>query len=189
MGPAKTRFAVFVRMLRGFPRFCEWHGKSCASPLLKLRVDFAAQANLIVAMSDLKVVRLLRDAIRTTALAAGGVPGPLGTVINPKHVGGSSGASGSRLHASDQLAPRQVFHPTPRYEPRPVYHPTPRIEPCPPPILVPLEPECPFRVESPIKPPWRIPLWQIPPQPVPQIKVIQHRTDVKHKGSLIDIFI
>lgn len=152
-------------------------------------MDFAAQGSLIVALSDLKVVRLIRDAMRTADLQAGGIPGPLGTIINPKPEGSEQDRRSTVLVPTLRIEPRPVLHPTPRIEPRKVYHPTPRIEPkCPPPCE-PVQPEKGCHIPCPIQPPWKVRPWEIPIPPQPHVKLIVHRTDVINKGSLIDMFI
>jgi hypothetical protein len=134
---------------------------------------------VLVAALDLKLVRSIRDAIRTADIESGRT-GPNGTF--------------------PQLGPRKVIEPTPRFEPRKVHHPAARFEPRPvihpQPLysqqqtLAPVEPEPqPCRTKSPLPPPWQQPVWKTPIPPPEQIKVHVHHTDVVSKGSLIDLFI
>ena len=146
-----------------------------------------ARVDLLVAALDLKVVRLVRDAIRTTELSAGGVPGPLGTIVSPLRL-----EARRRIEPELLIEPRVVYHPTPYIEPRPVIHPTPTYAPapvCQPPCEPPTQPEDPCRPHSPIQPPWRVLPWKIPSQPPPKVKVVVIRPDIVSKGSLIDFFI
>ena len=76
---------------------------------------FQDVAALAVALSDLKVVQLLRDAIRTADLSGGKVC--------------CDGAVARRL--DDCYEARRHIHPEPKYENRVVYHPTPRYLPRP----------------------------------------------------------
>jgi hypothetical protein len=153
-----------------------------------LRVDRATQASLVVATLDLQLVRLIRGAIRAADLAEGKV-GALAGVPLP------SIRRDGRLSAAP--SPPERFHPTPRFEPRPVVHPTPRIEsrpvyhdrididvaasdtssPRPRPVN-----------RTPLPAPWQMPVWGLPIQPAPKVKVHLHRVDVHNKGSLIDLF-
>jgi hypothetical protein len=135
------------------------------------------RVELIVAALDLKLVRLLRDAIRS-ADAAGRKFGP-SAAIEPR----------LRIHPEPRFEPRRVIHPTPRYEPRPVIHPRPRVEEQPP-INPPCEPvRCLPKLPALFQPPWRIMPWENPIPPAPKVKLNICRVDVVSKGSLIDIFI
>ena len=129
------------------------------------------------------MVRLLRDAIRQADLAGGKV-GPLGTHVaqqpNPQ--------ARRRVEPEPRIEPRKRIEPTPRFEPRRVIHPRPRVELEPPGCPTPPRP-CGCQKPSPLRPPWRMPVWKVVPAPAPQVKVHIHRTDVIHKGSLIDLFI
>ena len=137
-----------------------------------------AAASLIVATLDLEVVRLIRGAIRAADIASGKGGGLTPTPIIEPRV---------RIHPEPEILPRRRIHPTPHYEPRPVYHPTPRLELKPEPALC--EPPCPPRCPSPIQPPWKQLVWQTPIPPRATLKVVQYKTDIPHKGSLLDVFI
>jgi hypothetical protein len=141
-----------------------------------------ASVSLIVASLDLQLVRLIRGAMA----AADGSPGArfvaASTVnrdIQPR----------PKLRQHQEILPRPVVHPTPHFAPRPVIHLQPKFVPPPPAACAPVEPEKPHRNECPIQPPWKVLPWQTPIPPKPQIKIVVHRTDVVHKGSLIDVFI
>src|SRR5437660_712953 len=79
----------------------------------------------------------------------------------------------------------------PTIEPRLVLHPAPRIDPRTlGPVTTPTVGECdgspaPIPSESPLPPPWKVPAWEIPPQPLPKVKITVYRPDIIHKGSLI----
>src|SRR5438093_125762 len=92
-------------------------------------VSLQSSSSLIVASFDLKLVQLLRGAIRAADAASGrGAPiafiGPAPTF--------AAGRLGSRrvLHPEPRFEPRPVIHPTPRFLPRPVIHLTPGFDPA-----------------------------------------------------------
>src|SRR5207253_3021867 len=133
------------------------------------------QASLIVAASDLKVVRLLRDAIRAADLSGGKAGAPRTAVSPPEH-----------FHTRQQqgIEPRPVVHPTPRFLPRPVFHPHPRLEATPS-ATPPEKPDQHDLHRLPICPKA---FWDLPVPPTPKIQVHLLRPNVIHKGSLIDFF-
>jgi hypothetical protein len=146
-----------------------------------------SNVSMVVAALDLELVRLLRGAIRAADLASGqgGAAGPFfgpAAVIEPR----------PRHHPDPVIEPRQRIRPAPRFEPRPVVHPTLRLEVelneaarvAPPPDAC---PPCPHK--SALPPPWKLAPWECPLPPRPLIKVNVRRTDIIHKGSLIDMFI
>ncbi len=139
-----------------------------------------ASASLIVAAMDLKLVRLLRDAMRSADAAAG----PIGMACG----GTSPGvAPRRRIEPEARIEPRRVITPEPRIEPRQTIRVESRVvEVAPAPV--PLEPEHPCRTHSPIQPPWKVRLWETPVPPAPKIKVVIQRPDIVSKGSLIDLF-
>lgn len=149
---------------------------------------------LLVASLDLKLVQLLRDAIRTADLS-------------------TAAHRATDLGPAPSPEPRRHYHPEPVYEPRAHYHPTPRIEPrpvwyvapsasagrcwsaCPAgagwadcsPTAAPAKPDC----ERPMEPPWKVLPWQNPPPPprVQKVKVRVYRPDTAQKGAAIDLFV
>ena len=134
---------------------------------------------LVVASLDLKLVQLLRDAIRTTDLAGARNNGsitPEVEILPRRH-----------LVPTPLIEPRVHIHPQTLYEARPVIHPQPRVEP-PPPICPPAEPVS-HLTKAPFVPPWKVMPWENPPQPALKIKVIKLRPDIVRKGSLIDCFL
>lgn len=144
--------------------------------------DLQTQASLIVASFDLKVVQLLRAAIRTADLSEGTV----GRQIACEQRQEDRFEDRRHLHPEPVYEPRPVLHPTPRYEPREVHRPVHIIDdPCPP---APLGCKTDGNV-GPLPPPWRLPVSEKSSQPAPIVKVSIHRTDVHNKGSLIDIFL
>jgi hypothetical protein len=128
---------------------------------------------------DLKLVRLLRDAIRTADLAGGKV-GPLGTLVAPQP------SPRHRVEPEPKIEPRLRHEPEPRFDPRPLIRPRPRVEFDLPVEAEPSHPRCPKAPR--LLPPWRTPWWEIPSQPAPVIKLHIHQVDVISKGSLIDLF-
>ena len=141
-------------------------------------------ASLIVASLDLQLVRLLRDAIRTTELSDPGCPCGPGRP--------SDGARPRPVLAPEPvIEPRRHIHPPPVIEPRDVIHLAPVVLP-PDPALCPdlyTEP-CPA---SPIEPPWKVLPWERkdppPCPPAKVIKLVMRPPDIAHKGTLIDFFI
>lgn len=138
------------------------------------------QAALVVASLDLKMVQLLRDAMGAADLAAGAIPGPLGTIIKP-----DTYCAHDRIEPRPIIEPRKRIEPEPRFEPRKVLHPTPRFEPRP------VYTEAAPMEAQPVKDVKRSlpPLWEMPISRPPTIKVTVIRHDVISKGSLLDLFI
>lgn len=149
--------------------------------------DLATVASLITAVSDLKVVKSIRAAVRVNTLRKGGVEGPLGNIENPKP--GLRGQYG--IEPEPRYEPRRVIHPEPRYEQRVVEYRTierPAIDALNQP-LPPEQSELPARSKSPLVPPWELPL---PIAQTPSIKVVKYeasKPDLICKGMLIDLFI
>jgi hypothetical protein len=143
-------------------------------------MDLGAQAGLLAAAANLKVVTSLVTAMRRAdkAIAAERLKALRGEPI---------------------FEPRPHIHPTPEFEPRPVIHPTTRFEPrltIHPQTRVDDRPACddPGKANARhlaalLPPPWKMPVWKNPITPAPKIKVIQHRTEVVNKGSLVDLFL
>ena len=136
---------------------------------------------LLVAALDLKLVQLLRDAIRTTEIAGAktlGVLEPAAT-FEPR----------KRIHPTPYFEPRPHVHPTPYFEPREHIFPRAVVEP-PPVVLPPCGCETP-RQAKPIvfQPPWRMMPWENPPQPSVKVKVIKLKPDIVRTGSLLDCFL
>jgi len=148
------------------------------------RMGLDSGIGLLLAASELSLVRLIRGAI---AENAGGAAGPLGT-IRP---GADSFETRARIDPEPEIEPRRTIEPEPRVEPRTVYY-TLQFQPVPPPVDPVPRADLPPEVEaspSPIRPPWEVPIWE---QPVviekPIIKKIVVRPDVIHKGALLDFF-
>jgi hypothetical protein len=145
-------------------------------------VGLESNIALVVASLDLKLVQLLRDAIRTTDIA--------GARANGRHIIDPEPEFLPRRHLTPTpvIESRPRIHPEPRYEARPVIHPEPRIVPPPPPICPPPETVS-HLTKSPFVPPWKVMPWENPPQPALKIKLIKLRPDIVTKGSLIDCFL
>lgn len=137
---------------------------------------------LLLASVDLQVVKSIVQAMRAADLAAGGVPGPLGTIQKP--------VSRNRdvFQPEPRYEPRRVIHPEPRYEARKVIHPEPRFEVQPTIIIQPEETAHVPNLGTPLPPPWKQPVWNTPLPQRPVIKQITFRPDIQNKGSLIDVF-
>jgi len=153
--------------------------------LLLWSVGLEATASLLVAGLDLKLVQLLRGAMRA-ADAASGKCFPVAFIGPAPNCDLLFIRARRVIDPTPRILPRVVIRPTPRILPRPVIHPTARFEP--PPSPVPACPEQPPRCGHGLPPPWKSPAWNIPIPPKPTIKRIVHRTDVRNKGSLIDLF-
>lgn len=153
-----------------------------------------AVASLVVATLDLQVVRLLRDAIRTTELSGQTPPlDPAGVPVDgpPPPV--------RHLHPEPVVEPTRHLHPPPIVEPREVIHLAPRILP-PNPIGCPpcdgADPCARDGHKSPVEPPWKVVPWdprfaaaRQPPAPAKVVKLVIRPPDSSHKGTLIDFFI
>lgn len=136
--------------------------------------------SLLVASLDLKLVQLIRDAIRVTDIS--GAANRHGIIPEPEFL--------PRRHyePTPEIEPRRHYHPTPVYEARPVIHPCPRVEPAPPIIYPEVQQDKPRKSLSPLPAPWQTPLWENPPQPLLKVKLIKSKPDTVTKGSLIDCF-
>jgi hypothetical protein len=139
------------------------------------------EASLIVAAFDLKVVQLLTQAIRTADLS--------GAAERAGNTPAAIFEQRPHIHPTPVYEIRPHIHPTPYYEPRPVIHPHPRVEQmnlaCPD-RPAPLSP---MNLENPIQPPWKILPWQNTPQSRQTVKIHLIRTDVVHKGTVLDLFV
>jgi len=147
-------------------------------------VGIESRVDLLVAALDLKLVQLVRQAMRAADQHRGGSL-PLGPAPSPE--------PRPRIHPEAQFDPRRVIHPTPRFEPRPVIHPEPRFEQerlaCDRradtrEVVVHTSP-----AELPLQPPWKTIPWENPAPPAPKIKVARPHPDIIHKGLLLDFFI
>jgi hypothetical protein len=151
-------------------------------------VALDARVELLVAALDLKLVQLLRDAIRTTA-AAGGRGGAASGLGPAPNTGVGGVVPRKRVEPEPVIEPRKRIHPTPRFEPRPVIYLTPRVVEPPPAVCPPAEPEKARIGKSFLVPPWKVLPWEQPPSPPISIKVIRRKPDIVRKGTLIDCFI
>jgi hypothetical protein len=133
----------------------------------------------ILAVMDLKLVRGLRAALQDDIQHGVHPLGPAPQKILPR-----------KVHEPDpRIEPRKVVHPTPYFEPRPVHHPEPKFAPHEdlfPPSTSPL-PEDPGS-KCVIQPPWKVRPWETPVPTKLEVKVVQLRPDIVHKGTLIDFF-
>ncbi len=141
--------------------------------------------NLLVAVSDLKLVQSITSAINANLPKTG----PLGTIPAGARFA-SPGAQVKQVsHPQPRIEPRDVFHPTPRIEPRTVYHPQSRVEVQSPPCVSPPVVYVVKKSTNPIKPIWA----ELPPvQGNPVViepKVIRPKVDLIHKGMLLDLFV
>lgn len=139
-----------------------------------------AHIELLVATLDLKLVQLIRDAMRVADLAgaqAKDTLGPAATFEPRRHI-----------HPEPYFEPRPHYHPTPVFEPREHICLRPRVEPCPP-IVLPCEPQVADCHRPVFQPPWKVMPWENPPQPALKVKVVKLKPDIVRTGSLIDCFL
>jgi hypothetical protein len=150
-------------------------------------VGVADIPSLIVASADLRVVQLLRDAIRTADIQSGRGQPVSGLGPAPTHI-----ERRFRVQPETEILPRKRIEPEPRIEPRQVIRPADQFEPreC---DLVPVPVECyrPCTTRSPVEPPWKVLPWEMPIdcRVPPRVKAVVRPPDIIHKGSLIDFFI
>ena len=135
--------------------------------------------SLLVASLDLKLVQLIRDAIRTTDLSGGA--GRNGIIAEPEFL------PRRHLEPTPEIEPRRHYHPEPVYVTRPVIHPQARVEPAPP-IIYPEVQSHARKSTYPFTPAWKMMPWENPPQPLLKVKLIKSKPDTERKGSLIDCF-
>ena len=150
-------------------------------------MDLAATASLAVAALDLALVQDIIGAIRaadTGAAASNSNPlTPLPTLQSPRHI-----------YAPDIYEKQATVQSDPTYAPRKVIHPSPRFDAVDSTRLA-LQPTSDNSVEKahhaacPVQAPWAVLAWQIPTPLRSIIKVVQFRTDINTKGTLIDTFI
>ena len=146
-------------------------------------VGVPSEISLLAASMDLQLVKLLRDAMRTTACATKlgvAVACARSRCIEPR----------VRIDPEPFIEPRVVITPTPRFEPRPVYYVREPVYLDPnAPLPAPTEPECPRKTPPVCPPPWKsLPPVEHPEQVAPKVKVLIQRPDIVTKGSLIDFF-
>ncbi len=141
--------------------------------------DLSSAVGVLVAALDLALVRSITSAVQANLIAAGGVPGPLGTIEMP-------GPFPRGRTDSYEIGPREVIEPTPRFLPRLTHEPDPRVVD---PGIIPIHPEQPSRLEAPFEPVWK----QLPPvdekRTVTQVKYAVVRVDLHRKGTMLDIFV
>ena len=141
----------------------------------------AVQAELVLALSDLKLVRLLRDAIAIADIQSGiDKSKPIQTVVEHEPA--------RRLTRCDDYC-HQPHRTEVVYRDRPITRTTRVVESKP--VEAPLPPSPSARCDAgfKIQPPWKVLPWQEPVQLSPKIKIIQYRPDIRHKGTLLDYFI
>jgi len=153
-------------------------------------VGFGAIASLIVASSELSVVRLLRDAMRTADLASGrGQPAtPLGPAPTPDI------APRRHIEPEPVYEPRRHIRPAPWYEERPVFRTVRYETKVERSVDVTASCECSSAPKPPIEglipPVWK----QLPPvaadhPPRRPVKVVRHQPDIRHKGIIVDLHV
>ena len=145
-------------------------------------VSLASNSDLIIAASDLRVVQLIRQAMRAADASQARAGRRHDEDRDDCH----------RRAQEDRFAPRPVIHPTPRYEPRPVIHPTPRIEPrwrSPEVIVVSPPASPPIAKERPLPAPWMPGFIPRPAWSAPRVKIAPLYPDKTAKGAVLDVFI
>ena len=139
------------------------------------------QVSLIVAAMDLKLVQLLRHAMRAAGLTAAH---PRTHITPAPHL-----QPRLRIHPTPHIEPRPHIHPAPLFEPRLTYHPTTVAPPVSTAPSAPAQPEQPRITKSPIQPPWKLLPWQNNPTPPPEIKLVVQQPDLHIKGTVFDVFV
>jgi hypothetical protein len=169
-------------------------------------MSLASAASLLVAVSGLKEVQSLLQAIHAADAASGKVAGPTGLTSDGPGPAGCCGGPGAgwgcgpaaiyEQTPSACIKPRRVFHPEPRYLPRPVLHPRPRYVERPLSANSPLCPptttqQGPAKTGTPFATPWRTAPSANPVQTVVvnPIKVVTPAPDMGHVGLTIDMFL
>ena len=147
--------------------------------------DLATQATLVVAALDLKLVQLLRGAMRAADLGAAASKGvdritPAAVYEPARHV-----------HLTPVIEPREHIRAAPCREPAKVV-----VTRSEQPRLALAISECRSGCEaaappakSPVEPPWKVLPWRQPPKMVVNVKWVKVQPDIINKGSLIDCFI
>jgi hypothetical protein len=148
--------------------------------LQSLGVDLITQADLIVAVSDLKAVQLIRQAIAAADAATAKTLGP--NTLQAQRI-----AARRRLECRPFCEPRRIERLQSKIEPRDTIHLQSRIVADPPAPAK--EPRKPLHITAPFLPPWEMLPWKTTPQRPTIIKKVVQQIDIKNKGSLIDIFI
>lgn len=152
-----------------------------------------AVSSLLVAASDLALVRSIRGAIRAADEAVGSFASkPAEASYSPQP---SRASDTVTLTPEVRYAPRPVIHPTPRIEPRPVVHTadrTPVVDPS-------MRPgDCSVTTLSkPLPPPWREGMVKVGETYGPGhvgmdarngVKITVRRADSYLRGVMIDFF-
>ena len=143
-------------------------------------MSLALQPGVLNAAFDLAAVRSITSAVRGNLIAAGGTPGPLGTVQMPTRVGGP--VTRTRISPEPRIEGRHVHRPEPRIEGRWVHRPEPRVEVR-------------DRIElTSTEPPSRHTLarvWEMPipePTPVQPEPAMTDNSQQPTAGALLDVF-
>ena len=179
----------------------------CTLLYLPIMSEFADLAALIVATTELSVVKDIRNAERATLIHAGGVPGPLSTIVMPKTVArerlvepdvvyhrdvttrvndgppskSDAGSSGNGCCPSRVDASHAADSVAPRLanEPRTVDEVNADVA-----VELPLGKRL-----TPLVPPWRLPMPSSDAHAVRVVKWDAPKPDVICKGMLIDLFL
>lgn len=141
-----------------------------------MRVE--SNISAVVAALDLRLVRLIRDAIADDPPS---LHDPRRYAIEPRLT----------VEPEPEFLPRPTITPDPAFEPRWHVTPEPEIGPRPVQSAAPVESEQPCRANNPIEPPWaRVP-WNEPipvsPPSPPRVKPPPGRPDTVFVGRLVDL--
>ncbi|HWE94819.1 MAG TPA: hypothetical protein VG269_12715 [Tepidisphaeraceae bacterium] len=158
--------------------------------------DLATNASLIVAALDLQVVQLLRAAIRTADLQSLADRQSSPAASTAAQSAGHSHRRGGDCYCESQRSEccNPAYCCSPVYSSRRVLHPTPRVDlHCAPRLALDRHEKVAEPVTaatpSPIQAPWKTLAWKDTPRVTMKVKMVQRRTDIINKGSLIDYFI
>lgn len=151
--------------------------------------DIGTAVSLLVAITDLAVVKSIRKAIKANLIAEGGIEGPLGNIEMPKPLGTRTRESEpedgyhSTVRPEQQLTATSMPVPIVRID-RVVQY----VRDVPPVDAIETMPEEPHRhrENGPLVPPWLMPLPE-PSRSRPVIKCPPRPADVFNKGSMLDL--
>lgn len=172
--------------------------------------DYAANAELLVALSDLKVVQDVRRSIEANLIAAGGIRGVLDTYTMPQRrfmeedivilhdqppevtrivVDHDVSVQERRVHDVDRVNVDHGFSPRAHFvgdETRLANRPITAVDPA---ASATSEPPLGHR-QTPLVPPWRMVLpEEVTVAPRPVVKCVLPLPDLMGKGRLVDLFL
>jgi hypothetical protein len=133
---------------------------------------------------QLQLVSSIIDANRVALLAAGGIPGPLGTIEMPHRFYRDAYYAAPIVRKRDYIyqPPKVLPRETIRLEPNVTTLPVPPVDACAAPTSKPMD------LKNPIQPPWAVLPYPKPLQSMQKVKTAPDANDVSSKGTLLDCF-